>query len=539
MNNLLLQLISIRIRGSFGGMIKSAGTETNKKKRAVKYVIITLLLAYCVVVFFGMFVALFYTICKPYCEMDIAWLYFSVAAALSFALCFISSVFTAQSMLYDSKDNELLLSMPIKSGYILAGRSIALLILSFIYESVIMLPAIVIWAVCGEFSLISFLGWLTLSITVPLISSALAAVVGGLFALATARIKTKKNVVTIVLSVAFLIAYFAFFNNASEYVQLLIANGEMIADAIQTGFYPLYLMGAAGEGNIIMILALILVTLAVSALIYFGLSKTFITISTIKSGTVRVKYKKKSEKVNSQFRALVNREFKAFISSAIYVMNAGLGVIFSVILAVVLFIKAPMLIEIFTGLGELQFIFGVLLVFAGMELASLTTISAASVSIEGKKIYLSQSMPIKPSTILFAKVVNHFTICEAGVIAIGISAAIMLPGNIIMKIMYIVMPTVMNLFSALFGVVINLAFPKLDWVSEAVAVKQGMSVLLAMLVTSATSVAYLILCILTASIMLVEVFTLIFAAILVLASYFMYRHLNGKGAEIYQKLGQN
>ncbi len=539
MNNLLFQLISIRLRGSFGGMIKSAGIETNKKKRAIKYVVITLLLAYCVVVFFGMFVALFYTICEPYCQMDIAWLYFSVAAALSFALCFVSSVFTAQSQLYDSKDNELLLSMPIKSGYILAGRAIALIILSFVYESVIMLPAIVIWSIFGNFSIMSFVGWLTLAITIPFISSALAAVVGGLFALATARIKTKKNVVTIVLSIAFLVAYFAFFNNASEYVQLLIANGEIIADAIKAGFYPLYLIGAAGEGNIIMILLLILATLAVSTLIYWGLSKTFITISTIKSGTVRVKYKKKNERVNSQFRALVNREFNTFISSAIYVMNAGLGVIFSVILSVILFIKAPMLIEIFNGLGELKFIFGVLLVFAGMELASLTTISSSSVSIEGKKIYLSQSMPIKPSTILLAKVINHFIICEVGVIAIGISGAIMLPGNLVMKIMYIIMPTIMNLFSALFGVVINLTFPKLDWVSEAVAVKQGISVLLAMLVTSATSVAYLILCILTASIMLVEVFTLIFAAILVLVSYLMYRHLNGKGAAIYQKLGQN
>lgn len=539
MNNLLFQLISIRLRGSFGGMIRSAGTEANQKKRMIKYVVITLLLAYCVVVFFGMFVALFYTICKPYCEMDIAWLYFSVASALSFALCFISSVFSAQSLLYDSKDNELLLSMPIKSGYILAGRVIALIILSFIYESVIMLPAIIIWAICGNFSLMSFLGWLTLVIAIPLVSSALAAVAGGLFALATAKIKAKKNVITIVLSVAFLIAYFAFFNNVSEYVQLLLANGELIANAIKTGFYPLYLVGAAGEGNIIMILSLILVTFALCALIYFGLSKTFITISTIKSGTVRIKYKKKSEKVNSQLRALVNREFNTFISSAIYVMNAGLGVIFSVILSVVLFIKAPVLIEIFSGLGELQFIFGVFLVFTGMELASLTTISAASVSIEGKRIYLSQSMPIKPSTILLAKVINHFIICEVGVIAIGVSAAIMLPGSILMKVMYIVMPTIMNLFGAFLGVVINLAFPKLDWVSEAVAVKQGISVILSMLVTSATSVAYLILCILTASIMLVEVFTLVFAAVLVLASHFMYKYLNNKGAAIYQKLGQN
>ena len=97
----------------------------------------------------------------------------------------------------------------------------------------------------------------------------------------------------------------------------------------------------------------------------------------------------------------------------------------------------------------------------------------------------------------------------------------------------------MNLFSSLLGVVLNLTFPKLEWVSVAEAVKQGMSVLLAMLITSATSIAYLVLCLLTASIMLVEVFTLIFAALLILISYLMYRYLCGKGAIKYQNLGQN
>ena len=495
MNKLLLQLIGIRFRGSFGGMIRTAANERDRSKRITRYVIVALLLAYCISVFFGMFGVLFYSICRPYCEMDISWLYFSLTAILSFAMCFIGSVFTAQSQIYDSKDNELLLSMPIKSGYILAGRALSLIILSFMYESIVSLPAIVVWMIFGEPSIGSITGWLILTISVPFIASALAAVVGGIFALATARIKAKKNLITIVFSIAFLIAYFAFFNNSSKYVQMLIANGAMIADALKIRAYPIYLLGTAGKGDIFMILILVAFTVALSSLIDWGLSKTFIYISTIKSGTARVKYKKKSEKVYSQFRALINKEFQTFISSAIYVMNSGIGVIFSVILAIVLFVKAPILVEIYNRLGDFQFAFGVLIVFVGMELASLTTISSSSVSIEGKKMYLSQSMPIDPATAIFAKATNHFLVCEVGVIAIGISAIVMLPGSIAMKIMYVIMPTVTNLFCALCGVVINLAFPKLDWISEAEAVKQGISVLIAMLVTSATSIVYIVLCI--------------------------------------------
>ena len=96
----------------------------------------------------------------------------------------------------------------------------------------------------------------------------------------------------------------------------------------------------------------------------------------------------------------------------------------------------------------------------------------------------------------------------------------------------------MTAFCALFGVVINLNFPKLEWVSEAVAIKQGMSPLIAMLGTSAVSVAYLIGSVFCMNFMSTELFTTIYLLLLLLAIYFIYQYIKNKGAQAFLKLGQ-
>ena len=47
------------------------------------------------------------------CEMGLTWLYFAMAGTAALALSMLGSVFMTQAQLYDAKDNERLLSMPI------------------------------------------------------------------------------------------------------------------------------------------------------------------------------------------------------------------------------------------------------------------------------------------------------------------------------------------------------------------------------------------------------------------------------------------
>ena len=90
---------------------------------------------------------LFGALCQPLCEAGLNWLYFAIMGIVGILLSFIGSVMMTKSQLYDAKDNELLLSMPISPGQILAGRLLSLLLLNYIYQSFVMIPAGVIYRI--------------------------------------------------------------------------------------------------------------------------------------------------------------------------------------------------------------------------------------------------------------------------------------------------------------------------------------------------------------------------------------------------------
>ncbi len=94
---------------------------------------------------------LFGALCQPLCEAGLNWLYFAIMGIVGILLSFIGSVMMTKSQLYDAKDNELLLSMPISPGQILAGRLLSLLLLNYIYQSFVMIPAGVIYRIMEGF----------------------------------------------------------------------------------------------------------------------------------------------------------------------------------------------------------------------------------------------------------------------------------------------------------------------------------------------------------------------------------------------------
>ena len=307
MNKLLFQLIKIRLLGSVGGAFKINRSETNQKKKILKFILLFLLLAYCVVVFCGMFALLFYTICEPYCSMNIEWFYFTVVFVVAFAICFFGSVFATQSQIYDSRDNELLLAMPIPTEFILSGRVLSVIVTNFIYESVVVLPAIIVFLIFGNMTVMRAIGMIFLIVAVPILSTAISSVVGGALAIVSAKMKRKKNIFTILFSIVFLVLYFVFFNNASEYMQLLVTNGMSLATSVKNGFYPLYAIGASVDGNILLLLISLITIIIVFGFVYFILSKSFFKIFAMQSTGDKIKYRKKELKPTAPLWALVKK----------------------------------------------------------------------------------------------------------------------------------------------------------------------------------------------------------------------------------------
>lgn len=94
------------------------------------------------------------------CEMGLTWLYFAMAGTVALALSMLGSVFMTQAQLYDAKDNERLLSMPIPPKYILLTRIAMLFTTTAGYTLAVLLPAFGIYAFSYGASATMIIGWL-------------------------------------------------------------------------------------------------------------------------------------------------------------------------------------------------------------------------------------------------------------------------------------------------------------------------------------------------------------------------------------------
>jgi ABC-2 type transport system permease protein len=141
-------LLMINLRALFSGIFMKS--RSVKKRSPVVTVLIALLVIYVVGTFFVMSGFLFYQLCTPLVSTGYGWLYFALMGITVFALCFVGSLFATQSQLFNAKDNDQLLSLPIKPFSILMSRVAALLLLDYLFEvflssSYLRRRALIVW----------------------------------------------------------------------------------------------------------------------------------------------------------------------------------------------------------------------------------------------------------------------------------------------------------------------------------------------------------------------------------------------------------
>ena len=90
------------------------------KSATAAYVVLFVMLM--VGVLGGIFTGMALMICKPMAEAEVEWFYFALMGLTAILLGAFGSVFNTFSSLYLSKDNDLLLSLPIQVSVIMISR---------------------------------------------------------------------------------------------------------------------------------------------------------------------------------------------------------------------------------------------------------------------------------------------------------------------------------------------------------------------------------------------------------------------------------
>lgn len=524
-------LLKIKMRSLFHG---------NKQKKPTKAgvkVLIGLLIAYVLVIFIGMFAGMFYMAAEMLSGTGSEWLYFALVAVVMFMLGVITTVYAAQTQVFEAKDNELLLSMPIKPSLIIASRLGAIMSTDLIEDLLIGILAFVIFAMKCEITVLGGIIYFVELLFLVLITTAVSVLVGWLLALITSRVKNKAAITT-AISLIFFAAYFYFISKIEDIFTVIEVNIGNIEGFITDYLYPLVWFGKAiTEQNIMPFVIFAAVCIVPFMLEVWIISKTFNKIATSKAKFKYKEYKADNTKARSAASSFSSKEIKRFTSSAAYMVNAGFGLILMVILAVYIVIQKDTVNELLAEIPQFSGIIGVVLIFAISLINTMNQVSAPSISLEGKNLWLIKSLPIRPRDVMMGKIYAHIKICAPFSIITSLAANYAFSLSIFMRIAVIIVPLAAVVFTAFIGLVTNLVFPKLEWNDEAAAVKQSMSVLLSMGICFAVFITSGVLCFIIGIIPGLEIIaSVIMLVILMVPVICMYRYICNNGTKRFNNL---
>lgn len=466
----------------FKALVKKQMAEINvwllqdkkKGKPRSKCGVVLLLLLYILLfgVIAGMFFGLSMLACEPLCAMGMDWLYFAVMSLMAVMLGVFGSVFSTFTTLYEAKDNELLLSMPIPPFYILTARLLGVYFWSFIYTAIAFVPAVMVYLMVNGFSTAALVCGVLMLPLLSVFVLALSCVLGWVVAKISAKLKNK-SFITVIASIVFIAVYYFFYFKATELLQEFLANAAVIGSRIQSHLLPVYWLGQAGTGNFVSLLPIAAAVLAVTAMIVWVMSRSFIKMSTAGKTSGKRQYRKINYAYKSAGAALLGKELRRFTSSANYMLNCALGTLVLPIIGVAALIKADFLRGIAQAM-QLPAEWLSLLVCAALCMAaSLNDITAPSVSLEGKHLWVVQSLPVSPWQVLKAKLSLHLILTEIPILFCAVCVGIALQLDVFSALACIVLPMLFVLLGAAFGLFLNLKFPNLTWTNEVVPIKQS------------------------------------------------------------------
>ena len=426
----------------------------------------------------GMFFMAGMGLCEPLHNMGMDWLYFAMMGLMALLLGLFGSVFNTSATLYQAKDNELLLSMPIPPRYILCVRLLGVWLWSLIYVALVFVPALLVYWMTCPLTAAGVICGIVLLVVLSLLVLALACALGWVVARISAKTKNK-SLITMLLSIVFLAAYYLVYFRINEILQSVLANAEAIG-SVMGKIFPVYWMGKAGAGGILELLLFTALVCACMTVTVWVMSRSFLKMATVSTASGRKAYRKAAMKAGNPDGALLRKELRRFGSSATYMMNCGLGCLLLPVLGIAALMKADAVLDVVALMGLAAELLPALACAALCMCATMNNTTAPSVSLEGKQLWLAQSLPVQPWQVLKAKLRLHLLISLPPTVFCALCVCIALKLNLLSALFTVALPMVFTLLSGAFGLAVNLKMPNLTWTNEAVPIKQSASTMLAL-----------------------------------------------------------
>ncbi len=501
--------------------------KNNGKKHTVtsKTGFIVLLIVM-IAAFSGMFFSMAYML-APVIEKGYGWIYLSVFGVVSFLFGLMGSVFTTYNTLYDAKDNDSLMSMPIPSHYILFARMTGLYITSMAFGAIVLIPSMTVYFMIEKISMLSLLFAIINIFIIPFAVLSVSGILGFFIALFLSRLRNK-SAVTVIASLGFFAVYYFFSLKISTIIDMIINNAYEVGELLKKYLHLFYRMGQGISGNTLSYLIYLTVVLLLFMCVYIALSKSFLKLALIKNGVKKTEYKEKTHKKNSKKVAFFKKELLYFKNTPIYILNCSLGSLMMIIAAVITVVKGEELLMTLALAGfspdKLAVVFCLTLCF----IAGTNNMTSVSVSLDAKNLWLLKSSPAEVTDIFFGKIMLHFSVTAVPYIISSTIIFIASGFRFTEYLMSLMCGILFILLCAVLGLIINIIAPKTDWTNEAVAIKQSASGFVGMFIGLVFTLAFFLTFVLITDFVTSEIYLLILSGILALFVFICYRNLGSK-----------
>lgn len=400
-----------------------------------------------------------------------------ICSLLLIAISFMKSGGT----LFGGKNFDMVLSLPVTVRQVVLSRMLFLYGAGFLVFFAGFLPAAIVYTVnmgAGVGEVFNLLLAVALGPCIPVVLSLVLSV---LVMLLAERLP-QREIFVIVLNVAIFVGILFWTGKISVTMdeKALMNMGKALANGV-TSLYP-----PAGvafsfleKGSIWGTLLFAVLSIALFWGFVILVSRFYVKINEMFSSSKSKNAGKVTYGKGSTIRkALLKKEWKRLLSCPIYAMNTVVGYVLMILLGIMVLTMKE---ETLTGMLDIPEIENQLTKAFPFIIAMCTGIApmtAPSLSLEGKSRWIMCSLPVKSIEIFRAKITLNLLFAVPSALLCSLCVLIKFPGTAADNILLFVLPLVFGVFTAVFGMAVNVKFPSYNWTQEIQAVKNSASVLI-------------------------------------------------------------
>ena len=464
--------------------------KARNESRARK-IVLPIVLALVVMFSVGSYVAI---LAEKLAPSHLTYIVLTIFIMVTSLLTIIEGVYKSQGILFEARDNELLFSLPITQSKIFFIRIFKLITFQFLYNSLFMLPAIIVYAIYEKTNVSFYLISTVMLVLLPIIPTILGCIFGYIIKGLSAKFKAR-NIMQVLFTSLILLGIFYVSFNMQGMVANIVQNANSIQEIITKIYYPAGLYINLIQNFNILDLIILLAINIIPAIVFVYVASIFYFKINSKlgekgNGNKKVGVAKTTEKtyrVRTQLSGLIHKEMKRFFSSPVFMVNAGFGMVLMIAVTFALSINFDGMInsmmqgmetEIPIPIGEIKNMMPKVFYGFVIFISCMTSMTSSMISLEGKSFNITKSLPVETEKILLSKVLTSnilsipiFLICDV-IFFIAFKVAII--DIVFILLASIVMPTL----TALIGILMNLKYPKMNATSDTEVVKQSMSSML-------------------------------------------------------------